>query len=240
MIDAASAQALDDIAARVKDLSNEFRPGYVAAFDDDRLTGAVAATKSLDPLHSVAPADTYYVANDAQGRRFYTRDGAFRFVNGELRTADGSAVLGYPAGATQLQAMRADPVDAALGRITDGHVETDGTLAYTRTAIDPQTGAAKHERIVVGRIVLARFPSGMQLDAADGVHITAPANVEPQIGTAGNAGFGTLIAQSDDRGGVDMKRGLMHLRDAYLAFSAMQSAHNARGKTDKVVMDLVK
>ncbi len=240
MIDGASAQALDDIAARVKDLSNQFRPGYVPVLDDDRMDGGVHAIKSLDALHAVAPESTYFAASDAQGRRFYSRDGAFQLVGGALQTREGAAVLGYGPGATTLQPLRSDRVDGTLGRIADAKIEADGTVAYMRKAVDPQTGKPKTERVVIGRIALAQFPSGVHVDAADGVHVTAPAGTEPRIAAAGSGGFGSLIPQSDDRGGIDMKRGLTHLRDAYVAFSALQSAHNAKGKTDKVVMDMVK
>ncbi len=232
---------LADIASRVRDLSHVFSPGFVPVNDDDRRrAGAVAATASLDPLHVVAPDQTYFVSIDAQGRRCYSRDGAFTLQNGELRTRDGAAVVGYPAGDGDMGPLQTDRVDAALGRVSDARLDANGYLSYVRTPVDPRTGSAKPERVTVGRVVLARFPSGVQLDAADGVHVTAPAGVEPHLAAAGTDGLGNVIPQSDDLGGVDMKRGLMHLRDAYLAFNALQSAKSVSGKNDKLVMDLVK
>jgi flagellar basal body rod protein FlgG len=243
MIDGLSARALDEIDSRVNDLSNQFKPGYVPVLDEDRSVGSVNAVRSLDPLHAAAPEGAYYVGLDAQGRRFYSRDGAFALVDGKLTMRDGSEVVGYTANAAgeeRLSTLRIDPVDSALGRVQGAGVEADGSLVYARSVVDPKTGKPKGERVVVGRVALARFPAGTQIDAADGVHVTAPTGVEPALGTPSADGFGTLVTKMDDRGGVDMMRGLTHLRDAFLAYSALQSAQGAHGKTDKIAMDLIK
>jgi flagellar basal body rod protein FlgG len=243
MIDGLSARALDEIDARVNDLSNQFKPGYVPVLDEDRSVRSVHAVRSLDPLHAAAPEGAYYLGLDAQGRRFYSRDGAFALVDGHLRMPDGSDVIGYTsnsAGEERLSLLAVDPVDAALGRAQDPGVEADGSLVYSRSVVDPKTGKPKAERVVVGRVALARFPSGTQVDAADGVHVTAPAGVEPSLGKPNADGFGSLVTKMGDRGGIDMMRGLTHLRDAFLAYGAMQSAKNAHGKTDKIAMDLIK
>ena len=243
MIDATTARALERIEARVDDVGHQFDPGYIPVLVDDRRTSSPRSTPSLDPLHATAPQDAYYVTADALGRRAYSRDGAFRLCDGALQAPDGSAVLGYLAGATAAdapQALRVDPVDAALGRASDARIEADGTLAYSRKTIDPKSKAAHTERVVVGRVALARFPAGTRVDAADGVHVTAPAGVAPILGTPKSDAFASLVTHSDDRGGIDIERGLSRLRDAFLSFSALQSAHNAHGRTDKVAMDLIK
>lgn len=243
MIDGLTSRALDEIDARVNDMSNQFKPGYVPALDEDRSVGTVHAVRSLDPLHSAAPDGAYYVGLDAQGRRFYSRDGAFSLVDGQLRMRDGSAVLGYTTNASgdeRFGTLSVDPVDFALGRAKGASIEEGGSLAYSRTVVDPKTNKPKSEWVVVGRLALARFPSGTQVDAADGVHVTAPAGTEPALGKPNDGSFGTLVTKMDDRGGIDMMRGLTHLRDAFLAFSAMQSAESAHGKTEKIAMDLIK
>ncbi|MGH7708629.1 MAG: hypothetical protein ACREM6_12020 [Vulcanimicrobiaceae bacterium] len=242
MIEATSARVFTEIEGRAADLTNQFTPGYVPADDSERLTDAVRATRSLDPMSTVAPPATYYIGEDSQGRRFYSRDSALRLDDGALHTRDGSAILGFPAGTTgdEPVPLAADPVDVALGRVGEPHVDASGDVAYTRNAVDPKTAEIKPEQIVIGRIALARFPAGTQIDAADGVHITAPAGVEPHIGRPGEGDFAKLIAQSTDQGQIDMFKGLTHLRDAYLAFSALQTASHARNKTDKVSMDLIK
>ena len=240
-MDATSAQLFAQAEARAADLSNQFVPGFIPADDSDRAS-SIRATRSLDPMSTVAPADAYYVAQDAQGRRFYSRESALRLEDGVLRTRDGSVILGFSDGQTggAPNTLVADPVDVALGRISDPHVDANGNVAYTRNTIDPKTAEVRPEQIVVGRIALARFPAGTQIDAADGVHITAPGGVEPRIGRPGEGEFAKLIPQSTDLGQIDMAKGLLHLRDAYLAFSALQSAKHARGHTDKIAMDLVK
>jgi hypothetical protein len=240
MMDATSARLFAEIEARSADLTNQFVPGFMPADDSDRQT-SVRATQSLDPMSTVAPADAYYVGQDAQGRRFYSRESALRLEEGVLRTRDGSAILGFADGPSgDPVVLAADPVDVALGRVSDPHVDANGNVAYTRNTIDPKTAEVKPEQIVVGRIALARFPAGTRIDAADGVHITAPAGVEPRVGRPGEGEFAKLLPQSTDLGQIDMTKGLMHLRDAYLAFSALQSAKHARGNTDKVAMDLIK
>jgi hypothetical protein len=243
MIDGVTSRALDRLDARMEDLSNQYEPGYIPTLDDDNKTSGPRAVASLDELHTTAPQDTFYVCVDAQGRRFYTRDGAFDLQESALRTKDGSSVLGFlpdaPAGSSP-QALGVDPIDAVLGRASDAKIDADGTFEYSRKTIDPRTGAAKSERVVVGRLALARFPDGTRITAADGVHATAPAGVEAMLGVPKSDSFRGLVVHSDDRGGIDIQAGLSHLRESFLAFNVMQSAQNAHGHTDQVAMDLIK
>jgi flagellar basal body rod protein FlgG len=243
MIDGLAAKAYDEIEARVEDLKNEFRSGYQPKHGDSALSGSTNHVSSLDPMNAVAPDKSYYVCVDAQGRRFYTRDSNLKFESGELRTSDGHAVLGFSYADeydTAPKPLVADKVDVTMRRIGNAHVDADGSVAYTRTVVDPRTGEQKTETVTVGRIALARFPAGTRLDSADGLHGTAPSGVDPTYGRPGEGEFALLAPKSRDLGGVDMVAGLSHLREAYLAFNAIQSAHGARGKTDKTAMDLIK
>ncbi len=243
MIDGVTAQTLEQLDVRTEDVRHQFDPGYIPVLDEDRKTTGTRAVNSLDALHTTAPQDAFYAGVDAHGRRFYTRDGAFDLQSFHLRTADGSSVLGYPANAkpgSEPQPLDIDRNDYVLGNVHDAKIGEDGTFEYTRKTADPKTGAETSERVVVGRLALARFPAGTRIEAADGVHVTARAGEEPTLGMPSTEGFGTLLAHSDDRGGIDIQQGLSHLRDAFVAYTAIQSAKNAHGHTDKIAMDLIK
>ncbi len=241
MIDSTTSSALDAIERSVSDMTGQYRAGYVPKLDEDRLQGSARTAPSLDPMHAVPPTDTYFVGVDALGRRSYSRDGALSIVDGKVTLPGGSIAMGYPQGSEGEPAPLALPsTDGTLNRAVGAHVEADGTIAYDRGVIDPKTQAKKTERVVVGRLALATFPPGTRIAAADGVHATVPAGVESRLGRPGQDGFGKIVPRADDRGGVDLQRGISHLREAYLAFSVLQSAHGARGKTDKTVMSLLK
>jgi len=243
MIDGMSARALDEINARVRDLSGAYTPGFVPSLTEDRIRGAARTTAASDPLTVAPPEGTYLSGIDSRGRRFFSRDGRLQLGNGDLQFRDGAHVLGFASdgnGGTAVTPLRIDAVDAKLGRVDDARIAEDGTLSYARTIVDPRTGAQKKERVSVGVVALARFPAGTEPARGDGARVSAPHGVSPTIGHPGQDGFGQVQPEHVDQGEVDLHRGLAALRDAYLAFNAIQGAKSAHGKTDKIAMDLVK
>lgn len=226
MIDPALSGALDRIAQRAADVQAAFTPGASPRFSD-------VATDAPQPL-------TYFIVRDENGRTLYTRDNRFTFRNGVLSDASGRAVIGFPASASASAPLKADPVDASLGRAIDPHVEPDGTLAYDRVAIDPRSGARETERIVVGRVALARFPAASAPVVVDANHAAAPPGVVPHVGVPGDGNFAMLEPARRSESRIDFDRSLERLEEAYVAFDALQAAHKARGSTGKTAMDLVK
>lgn len=236
----AMSAALDRIADRAADVRRAFTPGALPQHDDVA-TAAPSSEFTLDPLSASAPAGAYFVTDDGHGHTSYTRDGSFHLdSNNVLVGANGRPIVGTPSQGGRAGELSIDPVDAALGRARNLVVEPDGTLAYTRGAVDPRTGAQEWQRIAVGRVVLARFPAGTQLDTSDGSTLLAPAGVVPHVGSAGDGTFGLLSPMQREHSRVDLDAGLLRLREAYVAFDALQAAETARGHLGKAVMDLVK
>jgi hypothetical protein len=187
------------------------------------------ALDSIDLREQQAAAafmPSYIVTAQANGAMSYTNDRRFAIREGMLVDATGNAVLGYTSGDAPLGPLRIDPIDAALGYAAQARVFADGSFGYERTAIDPQTGSRTIDRTVVGRIALARFPSGITLRSAGMQHVTPPSGVAPHIAPAGDTAF--------------QDRALDRLQDAYLAFDALRAAGHAEGSLDKTVMDLLK
>jgi len=243
MIDSQASRAIETIEARTTDLYRAYTPGFIPVDSTTRVaSGTLRADMGKSELDVVAPVGTYFIGQDPLGRRFFSRNGVFNLTGGELRTQNGSAVLGYPASGTAcgLVSLRADPIDVAAGRCFDPRIEADGTVVYSRRVVDPKSGAGRPERVVLGRVALARFPAGSDLAAADGVHVTAPSGVEPRIGPPGSAGLGELALRRIDRGAYDVKAGLAELREAYVNFDALRSAINSQHKDQKTVMDMIK
>lgn len=231
MLNAATARALADVAARAGDVLHAYDPGYTARFGDAAVRDRIVPDG--DPLAVAAPDGDYFIVAGSTGERRYSRDGRMFFADGRLQNAQGD-VLGFPSGARSgelPQPLRADSVDAALGRPIDVRVEAGGTVAYSRTTIDPRTMLRGTQRVVIGTVALARFPAGTNpLRAA----------VAPYVGVPGEDGFGTLATRSRGLGSVDINLGLAKLQEAYLAFDALQAAQRARSELDKGAMDLVK
>jgi hypothetical protein len=241
MLGAPFVDALDRIASRAQDVRDAYRTGAVPFNDDVRSAGTVAMT--TDPMSAAAPPGAWFVIRGIDGERAFTRDGALDLRAGVLRNRDGADVLGYPAGdarGTVPSTLRLPETDRALGRAGDARVESDGTVVYTRAAIDPRTGERGAERVVIGRLALARFPAGSAPARLDATRFGAPPGVVPHLGTPGDGTFPPLSTSSRDAGAIDLDTGLQRLSEAYLAFEAIGAAQRARYGVDKTTLDLVK
>jgi flagellar basal body rod protein FlgG len=231
--------AIDRIAERAADVRRAFMPGAVPQ-RDDVATPAPSSGFTLDPLSVAAPDGAYFIVSDSCGHSAYTRDGAFALRDGRLVAADGAPVFGIRAPGAELTELRVDPVDVALGRVGQPHIEPDGGFIYQRNTIDPRSGARNVQRVVIGRIALARFPAGTRLGQIDSSRSSAPSGEMPQVGLPGDGGFAELATMQRERSRVNLDKSLARLDDAYLAFDALAAAEAARGHFGKTVMDLLK
>ncbi len=241
MIESAVSDAFARIGARQQDMLDAFRPGFEPRAGD-MATGAPQRAPSLDPLSAVAPEGTYFVSAGPDGSPRLSRDGSFRFEEGELRASDGRPVLGFALGERRGAPgpLRADPVDAALGRVADPRIAADGTVSYLRTAVDPRGGERRSERVALGRLALAKLPAGSQPLRLDPTHVAPPKGVTALVGVPAEGTFASLSTNARDLGRLDAAAGLQRLQEAYLAFEALQAAHHAHGGIEQTTMDLVK
>lgn len=256
MIDSVQVHFLNSFGIEGDDLQNSFTSGFIPA--DPQIRSAHARTApSLNPLSAVAPDEAFFVGTDVHGRRFYSRNGDFRLAEGRLQTENGSTVMGYAPGGTTLVPLQIDPKDVALGRAASAQIETDGSLTYTRPLINGKTGEKQSERVVVGRVALARFaagtdvprliqsqqaayPVGSDSDSKDGVHFTAPAGLAPTIGKPNELGFRPLQTHRVDRGNLNMALAVKKLSDEYMEYAAFKTAGDAKGKNESEVLALLK
>ena len=205
MIGGSPLDAYERVLSRAQDLRDAFRAGAVPLNDDVRTAPSVVP--SSDPLSVVPPPGAWLVTRGADGVRAYERDGALTLRDGVLRTRGGADVLGYPGGEARGAVpvpLRVPEIDGALGRAADARIEADGTVAYARAAIDPRTGARNTERVVLGRVALARFPAGSQPARLDGTRVAAPHGVVPHLGTPADDTFAALATASRDAGAIDV------------------------------------
>ncbi|MGC1380670.1 MAG: hypothetical protein WA814_06555 [Candidatus Baltobacteraceae bacterium] len=235
----AMSAALDRIVERAADVRRAFSPGDIPTHDDVA-TAAPASDFSLDPLSVAPPKDLYFVTSDARGRVAYTRNGCFTLQDGTLSSAQGRSILGMRVPGAPLGELRVDPVDELLGRVENPRVEADGSLVYQRNAIDPRTGARASQRVLVGRIAVARFPAGTRLARSGEDDLVCPPGVAVKIGVPGVGEDSTLRPMRRERSRVDLDASLVRLKDAYLSFDALQAAETAKGRLGKTAMDLLK
>ncbi|HEY2555290.1 MAG TPA: hypothetical protein VGI15_08560 [Candidatus Cybelea sp.] len=233
----ALSAALDRITERAADVRRAFVPGSVPQHDDVA-TPAAISDFTLDPLSVYAAGGVYFVARDARGEAGFTSDGSFALRNGRLEDRVGRAICGLD-GSDRLVELRVDSIDEALGRAAYARLEADGSLVYERTSIDPRSGMRATRRIVAGRLALARFPAGTRLSEKDGLRV-APPGVDAQMGAAGHDGFAALEPLHRSRSRVDIDESLARLKEAYIAFDALQAAETAKGHLGKTAMDLLK
>jgi hypothetical protein len=237
MLGSASLDALQRIADRANDVLAAYTPGAFPLRSDVAAPGRPLAVD--DPLSVAAAPGTWFVTTDARGERAYTRAGTFHAGDdGTLRAADGAQVLGANGGI--VAPLKLPEPDFSLGRCAGLRIDGDGTLSYERASIDPRNRERRVERIVAGRVALARFPAGSAPQRVDATHFNAPAGVTPYVGFPAQDGFAPLAPAMRDTGSIDIDAGLQRLTDAYVAFSALQTVHRAQVAGDRVVTDLVK
>ncbi|MDQ2858186.1 MAG: hypothetical protein M3R53_05995 [Candidatus Eremiobacteraeota bacterium] len=239
MIEPAIALDLGRIAASERDVRGAFQPGFLPESNVVARPSKVA--RSDDPLSVAAPEGAYFLSADVSGKITFSRDGAFSVRDGELRAPDGSPVLGFAIGEhRKVAALRVDRYDAALGHFANARIERDGTFAYTRISVDPRSGERRAERVTVGRLALGRFPAGTQPDRIGSAHVRPPEGVTPEVGVPDEGRFKALATYSRDLGRVDIVAGLEKMKEAYVAYEALRSAHHVHGSLEKTAMDLVK
>jgi flagellar basal body rod protein FlgG len=241
VIDGNLADALARVADRANDVLHAYAPGFVPRLHDAE--GARQARLSdASALSTVAPEGALFVVAGPHGEARFTRDGAFRFERGALRTSDGKLVLGRPTGAHAgpLIPLRVDERDAALGRARDPRIDATGVLSCELASIDPRSGARHVERVAIGRVALARFPAASLLARADDGSVAAPPGSAPHLGAPGDGAFASLATHARELGRVDVEAGLARLQEAYLSLEAMQSAYRARMEAEKGATDLLK
>jgi hypothetical protein len=241
MIADATMRALGEMQARERDVLQAYTAG--AAPERSDVAQEVTAIRDRDPLSSVPPSGAYFVTADPSrsggSSRLYTRDGSFRLTGEALTDAQGRPVLGYRNGSPALHVLQADPVDTALGAARDARIDADGTFSYERTAIDPRTGRPHSERVVVGRLAVARFPAATPLRNVDSQHAVAPPGVIPHLGTPADGTFAQLVPGARSSSGIDLERGLERLDDAYVEIAALRAAGTVKSSVQKTVMDLL-
>jgi flagellar basal body rod protein FlgG len=243
MIAASTVDALNRIQSRAQDVMRAYTAGGFPAHNDVTAAKAAAPAYANDPLSVVAPPNAYFVSQNAAGVRTFTRDGGFTLDGDTIRGADGAAILGYAGGDARgtLPAPLTLPAgDVALGRCANVRIESDGTVSYTRSTIDPRTTERSVERVTAGKLALARFPAGTQPVRLDDRHVGAPQGIAPHIGTPADGTFAGLATYARDTGTVDIDTSLDKLSEAYRVFSALAAAHKARSGTDQAAMDLLK
>lgn len=239
IVDSATNAAFERIAQRAADVRMAFTPGAVPAHGDV-FTEKPAATFTLDPLSIAPPENAYFITTDDRNRTCYTRDGSIALSEGSICASDGRPLQGFANAHASLAALRVDPLDDALGRVKALHVEADGTVTYQRDVVDPRSGTRESERVVVGRLALARFAAGTKLLSLDANHVAAPADVPPHVGRPGDGNFEAVTPFARESSRVDLEKSLQKLKEAYLAFDALSAAHAAQGHANKTAMDLLK
>ena len=239
MLSAGIARAIESVERRGEDLRMVFAEGAQPNFSD--VIRAERVEPSGDPLSIVVPPDALLIAGDPN-RPAYTLDGALQVRDGVLAGSDGTPVLGLVDSDRSgiPKPLRIDKNDLLLGRVQDLRIEPDGVFGYARTIIDPKTMQSTVERVVVGRIALARFPAGTRLERVDATHARPPSHLVPFVGSPNDGSFGSLYTSRRAVGRLDPDATVVRLQDAYLAMRALSAEERTRNAMIHGALDLVK
>lgn len=227
------------VEQRAEDLRMVFRGGAQPNFADALRPERVELI--ADPLSVVLPAAAFLVSGDS-ARPSYTRDGGLEVRDGVLTTSSGTPVLGFVEGdiSSVPRALAIEKNDALLGRAADVRVEPDGVFGYARNVVDPGSGESRVERVVVGRLALARFPAGTRLERIDTTHVRAPLHVVPFVGSPNDGSFLSIETQRRALGRLDSDVAVSRLQDAYLAMRALSATERSQNAFARGAFDLVK
>jgi len=238
-VNAGIARAIENVEQRADDVRMVFTGGAQPNFSDALRPERAELTG--DPLSVVLPPDAYLVAGDA-AKPVYTRDGALEIRDGILSSSDGTPVLGFLEGDESRvpRTLQIEKNDALLGRASDIRVEPDGVFGYARSVVDPKTAQSSVERVVIGRIALARFPAASRLERVGTTHVAAPRHVVPFVGSPNDGNFLSLETQRRALGRLDSDAAVARLQDAYLAVRALSAAERSQNAFARGAFDLVK
>src|SRR5579875_2388807 len=218
-------------------------PASVCTYDDvlggcaRRRIGRAASRRSAAPLHERRAAELFRCRSrrtHRAGPRCVVDRFASGFVSARRRSEQAHLYARWIARRSRRGARR------RLERAQDVRVEPDGVFGYARTIVDPKTLQARVERAVVGRVALARFPAGTQLQRVDGTHARPAANVVPFVGTPNDGHFSAIFPQRRAIGRIDPDSAIARLQDAYLALRAMGALERTKNGLIRGALDLVK
>jgi hypothetical protein len=233
------ANAIENVDRRAEDLRMVFIGGAQPNFSDALRPERAELTN--DPLSVALPSDAYFVAGDG-ARPAYTRDGALAVRDGVLESSDGTPVLGFVEGDASgvPRVLEIEKNDVLLGRAQDIRVEPDGVFGYARSVFDPKTGQSSVERVVVGRVALARFPAGTRLERINATHVHAPTSTIPFVGSPNDGSFLPIETQRRALGRLDADVAVSRLQDAYLAMRALGTIERSQNAFARGAFDLLK
>jgi len=239
VLDAGVARAIEAVEKRGDDLRMVYTGGALPNFQDAIRPERAEITG--DPLSLVLPEDAFLVAGDPN-RPTFTRDGALAVRDGVLVSSDGTPVLGFVDGDGSgiPKPLSIEKNDALLGRARDLRIEPDGVFGYARDVIDAATLETNVERVVVGRVALARFPAGTRLEKVDASHAKPPASVIPFVGTPNDGSFASVEVQRRAVGRLDSDAAIARLQEAYLTMRALGAEERTRNAFARGAFDLVK
>lgn len=239
MMNAGIARAIEAVEKRGDDLRMVYTGGALPNFQD--AVRPERAEITGEPLALVLPPDAFLVAGDPS-KPAYTRDGALAVRDGVLVSSDGTPVLGFREGDASgiPQPLQIEKNDAILGRAEDLRIEPDGVFGYARSVLDPKTQSTNVERVVVGRVALARFPAGTRLERVDPTHAKPPPHVVPLVGTPNDGSFASVEVQRRAAGRVDSDAAIVRLQEAYLTMRALGAEERTRNAFARGASDLVK
>ncbi|WP_020143845.1 flagellar hook protein FlgE [Terracoccus sp. 273MFTsu3.1] len=199
---------------------------------DIQVYDASGVARSLSMTFTRTAAGWNVSAADASGA---TGTGSLTFVDGKQSTPGSVTVGGISVDLGAVSGYAGSATVAATGQ--DGY-KAGNLEAFSLGADGSLVGAFSNGvRQTVGRVALARFtnPEGLE-KAGDSSYSSTANSGGPQIGQAGDAGFGSLVGGALEMSNVDLSQEFTNLIVAQRGFQA-----NARIITtsDQVLQELV-
>ena len=179
----ALSAALDRISERADDVRRAFTPGSVRSIRR-RCNGAGRLRLHARPARGQRSRRPLF--RHAQPTRrgwLHPRWIVYRFAMAGCSTAKESRSAALRLRGATFRICKSTRLTKRSDERTIPRIERDGSFVYGRVTVDPRSGSRKTQRVVAGRIALARFPAGTRLATADGSRMHSSAR---GAGSTGN------------------------------------------------------
>ncbi len=235
---------MDVLQTRIEALLHDARRAAVpGSIGDDPDRGGVLFADTFDHLRmppvpsasalSVAiDGKGFFVADAGDGRRAYTRRGAFHIKDAMLVDEAGRPVLGLGPNT---------PADAAGKGLRLEPIRVDGCTDVTIASDGAVSGNRNGARRLLGRIALAVFPAPDRLERLDETSVRATrAAGTVCIVRPGSPNAGTLVDHALDDSGVALDADLERIWRLEQQSDARAASEYAADQCDRDALGLVK
>lgn len=261
----AISQNTQSMSCYAENMRNQFTPGYKCEsinFNDvmnSSLRGGKAKStqilftqgeifKTQTPTNLAINGQGFFMLNDGF-KNHYTRDGRFTFQDGQLKSSDGKAVMGFPVDSQGNIAGEAAPINLSLdpntnlygGKYTSYSFDETGKLYGESTQTDPVTGQSSTSKTPIAQVAMASFANASSLKRSGTTSFEESENSGKAVtGVAGQGALGAVAPGSLELSNVDFAQQGFAMSMMKQTYESNMAAFRAMDKLTQSALGLVR